>query len=78
MNDDRRESTDFRLQTAEADISGLQLYVRGVPERVTALEQAQSDLKGSFNKLIIAIVGFTITVAVSAIGIIATIASSAG
>ncbi len=72
---DRRESTDFRLETAEGDIHGLQLYVRGVPERVSALEAGQTDIKGTLNKLILSIVAGTLTLAVSAIAVVATIAA---
>jgi hypothetical protein len=67
-------TTTHRLNVLERDMEKLEQYTRGLPERLASLEQGQLDLKASYGRLTMAIVGFTLTVAASTIAVLVSVA----
>lgn len=60
----------FRVGELEKDMRELWGITRGIPERISQLEKGQEDIRTSTTRLTMAIVGFTFTVASSAIAVL--------
>jgi hypothetical protein len=71
--------TQFRLAELERDIRELQRGVAPVPvheQRLSAIEGAVKDLRGSVNMLALAVIGAAVTVAGSSAVLVLTLGHS--